>query len=51
MLLFVFYKLNVPKIASLNPEFSYYIALRPFHVSKPRVITVDKNPAYSIAIE
>ncbi|ETT84692.1 IS240 transposase [Bacillus mycoides FSL H7-687] len=22
-----------------------------FHVSKPRVITVDKNPAYPIAIE
>jgi len=26
-------------------------ALRPFHVSRPRVITVDKNPAYPIAIE
>ncbi|MBJ8009586.1 MULTISPECIES: IS6 family transposase [Bacillus cereus group] len=26
-------------------------ALRSFHVSKPRVITVDKNPAYPIAIE
>ena len=26
-------------------------ALRPFHVSKPRVITVDKNPAYPMAIE
>ncbi|EJS45803.1 hypothetical protein ICG_05794 [Bacillus cereus BAG1X1-3] len=26
-------------------------AMRPFHVSKPRVITVDKNPAYPIAIE
>ena len=26
-------------------------ALRSFHVSKPRAITVDKNPAYSIAIE
>ncbi|WP_254490152.1 IS6 family transposase [Bacillus thuringiensis] len=26
-------------------------ALRSFHVSKPRVKTVDKNPAYSIAIE
>ncbi|ANS52249.1 hypothetical protein BT246_69580 (plasmid) [Bacillus thuringiensis] len=25
-------------------------ALRSFHVSKPRVITVDKNPAYPIAI-
>lgn len=25
--------------------------LRSFHVSKPRVITVDKNPAYPIAIE
>ncbi len=26
-------------------------ALRSFHVSKPRVITVDKSPAYPIAIE
>ncbi|MBM6647142.1 IS6 family transposase [Bacillus sp. RIT 809] len=26
-------------------------ALQSFHVSKPRVITVDKNPAYTIAIE
>lgn len=26
-------------------------ALRSFHVSKPRMITVDKNPAYPIAIE
>ncbi|MCM3068653.1 DDE-type integrase/transposase/recombinase, partial [Priestia flexa] len=26
-------------------------ALRSFHVSKPRVITVDKNPAYPMAIE
>ncbi|MGG0726900.1 IS6 family transposase [Bacillus paramycoides] len=26
-------------------------ALQPFHVSKPRVITVDENPAYPIAIE
>lgn len=26
-------------------------ALRSFHVSKPRVITVDKNPAYPVAIE
>ncbi|MDM5155029.1 IS6 family transposase [Bacillus sp. DX1.1] len=26
-------------------------ALRSFHVSQPRVITVDKNPAYPIAIE
>ncbi|MFD4819637.1 IS6 family transposase [Peribacillus butanolivorans] len=26
-------------------------ALRSFHVSKPRVITVDKNPAYPKAIE
>ena len=26
-------------------------ALRSFHASKPRVITVDKNPAYPIAIE
>ncbi|CDN39413.1 transposase [Bacillus thuringiensis] len=26
-------------------------ALRSFHVSKPRIITVDKNPAYPIAIE
>ncbi|MEH7051409.1 IS6 family transposase [Bacillus pseudomycoides] len=26
-------------------------ALQSFHVSKPRVVTVDKNPAYSIAIE
>ncbi|MEK0224479.1 IS6 family transposase [Bacillus proteolyticus] len=26
-------------------------ALQPFHVSKLRVITVDKNPAYPIAIE
>jgi transposase, IS6 family len=25
--------------------------LRPFYVLKPRVITVDKNPAYPIAIE
>ena len=26
-------------------------ALRSFHVCKPRVITVDKNPAYPVAIE
>jgi IS6 family transposase len=26
-------------------------ALRSFHVSKPRVITVDRNPAYPVAIE
>ncbi|MBE7106975.1 IS6 family transposase [Bacillus cereus] len=26
-------------------------ALRSFHVSKPRVITVDKNPAYPLAIQ
>jgi transposase-like protein len=26
-------------------------ALRSFHVSKPRVITVDKNPAYPIVVE
>lgn len=26
-------------------------ALRSFHVSKLRIITVDKNPAYPIAIE
>lgn len=26
-------------------------ALQFFHVSRPRVITVDKNPAYPIAIE
>ena len=26
-------------------------ALRSFHVSKPRVITVDKNPAYPMTIE
>ena len=26
-------------------------ALRSFYVSKPRVITVDKNPAYPMAIE
>ena len=26
-------------------------AFRSFHFSKPRVITVDKNPAYPIAIE
>ena len=26
-------------------------ALRSFHISKPRVITVDKNPAYPIAVE
>jgi transposase, IS6 family len=26
-------------------------ALRSFHVSNPRVITVDKNPAYPMAIE
>lgn len=26
-------------------------ALRSFHVSKPRVITVDKDPTYPIAIE
>lgn len=26
-------------------------ALQAFHVSKPRVITVEKNPAYPIAIE
>jgi transposase-like protein len=25
-------------------------ALRSFHVSKPRVITVDKNPAYPTAV-
>lgn len=25
--------------------------MRSFHVSKPRVMTVDKNPAYPIAIE
>jgi IS6 family transposase len=26
-------------------------AFRSFHVSKPRVITVDKNPAYPIAVQ
>lgn len=26
-------------------------AFRSFHVSKPRVITVDKNPAYPVAIQ
>ncbi|RAS77555.1 IS6 family transposase [Priestia endophytica] len=26
-------------------------ALRSFHVSKPRVVTVDKNPAYPVAME
>ena len=26
-------------------------ALRSFHVSKPRVITVDKNPAYPVAVQ
>lgn len=26
-------------------------ALRSFYVSKPRVITIDKNPAYPIAIK
>ncbi|WP_070170437.1 IS6 family transposase, partial [Bacillus mycoides] len=26
-------------------------ALQSFHVSKPRVITVDKNPAYPVAIQ
>ncbi|PDZ09496.1 IS6 family transposase [Bacillus pseudomycoides] len=26
-------------------------ALRSFHVSQPRVITIDKNPAYPVAIE
>jgi transposase, IS6 family len=26
-------------------------ALRSFHVSQPRVITVDKNPAYPLAIQ
>ncbi|MBY0594990.1 IS6 family transposase [Bacillus bingmayongensis] len=26
-------------------------ALRSFHISKPRVITVDKNPAYPLAIQ
>ncbi|PHC28099.1 IS6 family transposase, partial [Bacillus pseudomycoides] len=26
-------------------------ALQSFHVSQPRVITIDKNPAYPIAIE
>ncbi|PHC70678.1 IS6 family transposase, partial [Bacillus pseudomycoides] len=26
-------------------------ALQSFHVSQPRVITVDKNPAYPVAIE
>ncbi|RFT67906.1 DDE domain-containing protein [Bacillus clarus] len=26
-------------------------ALRPFHVSKPRVITVDKNPAYYLHVK
>ena len=25
--------------------------MRSFHVSKPRVITVDKNPAYPVAIQ
>ncbi|HDR8112539.1 TPA: IS6 family transposase, partial [Bacillus cereus] len=25
-------------------------ALQPFHVSKPRTITIDKNPAYLVAI-
>jgi IS6 family transposase len=25
--------------------------LRSFHVFKPRVVTVDKNPAYPVAIE
>jgi transposase-like protein len=30
---------------------SFKKSLRSFHVSKPRVITVDKNPAYPIAIE
>lgn len=25
--------------------------LRSFHVSQPRVITIDKNPAYPVAIE
>ena len=30
---------------------SFKKALRSFHASKPRVITVDKNPAYPIAIE
>ncbi|CAH2466351.1 hypothetical protein IIQ_05409 [Bacillus cereus VD118] len=29
----------------------YKKALRSFHVSKPRIITFDKNPAYPIAIE
>ncbi len=28
MLLSVFYKLNILKIESLNPEFSYYITLK-----------------------
>ncbi|PEE02648.1 DDE-type integrase/transposase/recombinase, partial [Bacillus pseudomycoides] len=26
-------------------------ALQSFHVSQPRVITIDKNPAYPVAIE
>jgi transposase-like protein len=26
-------------------------ALRSFHVSRPRVITIDKNPAYPVAIQ
>ncbi|EOQ07455.1 hypothetical protein KOY_05331 [Bacillus cereus VDM021] len=26
-------------------------ALQSFHISKPRVVTVDKNPAYPIAVE
>jgi len=26
-------------------------ALRSFHVSQPRVITIDKNPAYPVALE
>lgn len=28
MLLSIFYRLNVPKIESLNSEFPYYIALK-----------------------
>ncbi|MBJ8031844.1 DDE-type integrase/transposase/recombinase, partial [Bacillus cereus group sp. N21] len=26
-------------------------ALQSFHISEPRVVTVDKNPAYPIAVE
>ena len=43
------FKLSIIDIEAAKRFFKK--ALRSFHVSKPRVITVDKNPAYPIAIE